>query len=272
MLLLDVQQVSKRFTDRIGLFRKHDFYAVKEVSFQLHHQQTLAIIGANGAGKSTLAKMLVGITEPTAGQMVFKGEPLQYGDYAFRAKKIRMVFQDPNDAFDPNYNIGQILDSPLKFATNLSEEKRNLRIFKALKLVGMYPEHALIPIQDASSSQKQRVALARALILNPDIVIFDDSLSTLDFSVQSQLTNLMLNLQQRLGLAYIYVGQNLGMIKHIADQLMVLDNGEVVEYGNTKQVLLNPQHPITARLIESHFGQKLTESAWESEWSVNALD
>ncbi|QLB21212.1 peptide ABC transporter ATP-binding protein [Vespertiliibacter pulmonis] len=265
MVLLDVQQLCKRFIDRTSLFNKQDFYAVKDVSFQLNHQQTLAIIGANGAGKSTLAKMLVGITEPTSGNIFFKEKRLQYGDYSFRAKKIRMVFQDPNDAFDPNYNIGQILDSPLKLATIFSEENRNERIFKTLKLVGMYPENALIPIQDASSSQKQRVALARALILNPDIIIFDDNLSTLDFSLQSQLTNLLLTLQQRLGLAYIYVGQNLGLIKHLADKLMVIDKGEIVEYGNTKEVLLSPQSPITTRLIESYFGHKLTESAWENK-------
>ena len=262
MLLLDVQNISKRFTDRVGLFRKQDFYAVKNVSFQLNQQETLAIIGANGAGKSTLAKILVGLTEATSGKIFFKNQELHYGDYAFRAKKIRMVFQDPNDAFDPNYNIGQILDSPLKLATTLSEENRNERIFKTLKLVGMYPEHALIPITEASSSQKHRVALARALILNPEIVIFDDSLSALDFSLQSQLTNLMLNLQARLGISYIYVGQNLGLIKHIADKLIVMDNGEMVEHGNTKELLLHPQHPITVRLIESHFGHKLTESAW----------
>lgn len=260
--LLDVQSLSKRFTDRVSLLRKLDFYAVKNVSFCLNHQETLAIIGANGAGKSTLAKMLVGITEPTSGKMFLKDHALTYGDYAFRAKKIRMIFQDPNDAFDPNYNIGQILDSPLKLATNLSEEARNERIFRTLKLVGMYPEHALIHIKEASSSQKQRIALARALILNPEIIIVDDTLSALDFSVKSQLTNLMLNLQQRLGIAYIYVGQNLGLIKHIADKLMVMDQGEVVEYGETKQLLLNPQHPITARLIESHFGHKLTQEAW----------
>ncbi|QIM62631.1 peptide ABC transporter ATP-binding protein [Pasteurellaceae bacterium Orientalotternb1] len=264
MLLLDVQNISKRFTDRVGLLRKQEFYAVKNVSFQLEQKQTLAIIGANGAGKSTLAKMLVGVTEPTSGKMFFKNQELNFGDYAFRAKKIRMVFQDPNDAFDPNYNIGQILDSPLKLATTLSEENRNERIFKTLKLVGMYPEHALIPISEASSSQKHRVALARALILNPEIVIFDDSLSALDFSLQSQLTNLMLHLQERLGLSYIYVGQNLGLIKHIADKLMVMDQGEVVEYGTTKDLLLNPQNPITVRLIESHFGKRLTEEAWAS--------
>lgn len=265
MQLLDVEHLNKQFTDRLGFFRKQDFYAVKNVSFQLAQKETLAIIGANGAGKSTLAKMLVGITEPTSGEIRFRGQKLHYGDYDFRAKKIRMVFQDPNDAFDPNYNIGQILDSPLKLATTLSEPNRNERIFKTLKLVGMYPEHALIPISQVSNSQKQRVALARALILNPDIVIFDDSFSALDFSLKSQLTNLMLNLQERLGLAYIYVGQNLGLIKHIADKLMVMDGGEVVEYGKTKEILLNPQHPITIRLIESHFGQKLTEQAWASE-------
>lgn len=264
MHLLDVQSLSKHFTDRIGFFRKQDFYAVKNVSFQLEHQQTLAIIGANGAGKSTLAKMLVGITEPTSGKIFLKDQELHYGDYAFRAKKIRMVFQDPNDAFDPNYNIGQILDSPLKLATTLSEESRNQRIFNTLKLVGMYPEHALVPISETSNSQKQRVALARALILNPEIVIFDDSLSSLDFSLKSQLTNLMLMLQEKLGLSYIYVGQNLGLIKHIADKLMVMDSGEVIEYGNTKDVLLNPQNPITARLIESHFGHQLTENAWSA--------
>ena len=262
MSLLEVEHLTKHFSDRISLFRKQDFYAVKDVSFTLERQQTLAIIGANGAGKSTLAKMLVGIMEPTSGVIKLKGRELSYGDYAFRAKKIRMIFQDPNDAFDPNYNIGQILDSPLKLATTLSEENRNERIFHTLKMVGMYPEHALIPIQEASSSQKQRVALARALILSPEIIIFDDSLSALDFSLKSQLTNLMLNLQAKLGISYIYIGQNLGLIKHIADKLMVMEKGEVVEYGETKAALLNPQHQITSRLIESHFGQRLTEQAW----------
>ena len=260
--LLDIQSVSKRFTDRINIFRKQEFYAVRNVSFSLNHQETLAIIGANGAGKSTLAKMLVGITEPTSGKLFLKDHELTYGDYEFRAKKIRMIFQDPNDAFDPNYNIGQILDSPLRLATSLPEEKRNERIFRTLKLVGMYPEHALVPIKHASNSQKQRVALARALILNPEIIIIDDTISTLDFSLRTQLTNLMLNLQARLGISYIYVGQHLGLIKHMADKLMVMDQGEVIEYGATKDILLNPQHPITIRLIESHFGKRLTAEAW----------
>lgn len=175
-----------------------------------------------------------------------------------------MIFQDPNGAFNPNSNIGQILDVPLKLMSNLSEEQRNERIFRTLRLVGLYPEHALIPIQQTSSSQKQRIALARALILNPEVLIIDDTLNHLDFSVKNQLTNLMLNLQERLGLTYIYIGQNLGLIKHIADKLMVMENGEVVEYGPTKELLLHPQHPLTLRLIESYFGRRLTENAWAS--------
>lgn len=260
--LFSVEKLSKRFVDRVDLFRQQTFWAVKEVSFTLERQETLAIIGANGAGKSTLSKMLVGLSEPTSGAMFFRDQPLRFGDYRFRSKKIRMIFQDPDDAFDPNHNIGQILDFPLKLATELSEDERNERIFSTLKLVGMYPENALIPIKEASSSQKQQVALARALILNPEIIVIDDTLSALDFSLKSQLLNLMLNLQEKLGIAYIYVGQNIGLIKHIADKMLVMDNGEAVEYGNTKEVLLNPQHPITLRLIESHFGKRLTAEAW----------
>ncbi|AGH38044.1 Peptide transport system ATP-binding protein SapF [Bibersteinia trehalosi USDA-ARS-USMARC-188] len=264
MPLLEVRNLNKRFTDRISLFRKQDFYAVKNVSFSLNYQETLAVIGDNGAGKSTLVKMIAGIVEPTAGEMLLKNMALTYGDYKTRAKHIRMIFQDPNDAFDPNLNIGQILELPLKLATQLNEEERNQRIFQTLKLVGLYPEHSLIPIFDASNSQKQRVALARALILHPDIIIVDDTLTALDFSVKSQLTNLLLSLQERLGLSYLYVGQNLGLIKHLSDKLMVMDRGEVVEYGKTKDILLNPQHPLTMRLIESHFGKSLTEEAWAS--------
>ncbi|HGO5815158.1 TPA: ATP-binding cassette domain-containing protein [Mannheimia haemolytica] len=264
MALLEVNHLNKRFVERSGIFHKQDFYAVKDVSFALNRKETLAIIGENGAGKSTLAKMIAGMVKPTSGEIIFRGNSLSFGDYKYRAKYIRMMFQDPNDAFDPNDNIGQILDAPLQLATDLSEEERNERIFNTLKLVGMYPEHALIPISEASTGQKQRVAFARALILEPEIIIADDTINSLDFSVKTQLINLMLNVQQKQHIAYIYVGQNIGLIKHLADKMMVMQNGEVVEYGETKEILLNPQSQITKRLIESHFGKPLTESAWLS--------
>ncbi|AHG80068.1 Peptide transport system ATP-binding protein SapF [Mannheimia varigena USDA-ARS-USMARC-1388] len=264
MALLEVNHLSKRFIERISLLHKQDFYAVKDASFTLNRKETLAIIGENGGGKSTLAKMIAGMVEPTSGEMIFRGNALNFGDYKYRAKHIRMMFQDPNDAFYPNYNIGQILDTPLRLATDLSEAERNERIFNTLKLVGMYPEHSLVPISEASSGQKQRIAFARALILEPEIIIIDDTINSLDFSVKTQLINLMLSVQQRQGISYIYVGQNIGLIKHIADKIMVMQSGEVVEYGQTKDVLLNPEHQITKRLIESHFGQKLAIDAWAS--------
>lgn len=260
--LLRLDNLSKTFKNQSLLFNQGGVSAVKNISFSLEKKKTLAIIGNNGAGKSTLTKMIVGITEPTSGQILFQGKPLAFGDYQYRSKHIRMIFQDPNTSFDPKLNIGQILDAPLKLATDLDEEQRNEKIFNSLRLVGLYPDHANIKIRTLSLSQKQRVALARALILEPEIIIADDIIGTLDSSVKTQLTNLMLEVQEKLGIAYIYVGQHLGIIKHIADDILVMDNGEMIEYGDAKSVLTNPQQDLTKRLIESYFGKPLTEENW----------
>ncbi|MDP8162019.1 ATP-binding cassette domain-containing protein [Pasteurella skyensis] len=260
--LLEVRSLNKCFIERVGLFRNQKIYAVNDISFSLERGETLTIIGENGSGKSTLAKMIAGVVEPTSGEIRFLGKTLSFGDYKFRAKHIRMMFQDPSNAFDPNYNIGQVLDSPLKIATDLDESTRNQKIFETLELVGMYPENALIPIGEASNNQKQRVAFARALILEPDVMVIDDTLSTLDFSLRIQLINLMLSLQQKTGMSYVYIGQHLGIAKHISDKLLVMQQGKMIEYGNTKDILLNPQTSFTSRLIESQFGKKLTEESW----------
>ncbi|MDP8032764.1 ATP-binding cassette domain-containing protein [Pasteurella atlantica] len=260
--LLEVKSLNKCFIESIGLFRNQKICAVNDISFSLERGETLAVVGENGSGKSTLVKMIAGVIKPTSGEIHFLGRLLTFGDYKFRAKHIRMLFQDPNSAFDPNYNIGQILDSPLKLATDFDEVTRNTKIFETLELVGLHSEHALMPISEASSNQKQRVAFARALILEPDIIVIDDTLSTLDFSLRIQIINLMLKLQQKQGIAYIYVGQHLGIAKHISDKLLVIQEGKSIEYGNTKDILLNPQTTFMSRLIDSHFGKKLTEEAW----------
>ncbi len=261
--LLQVEDLSKTFKDDAGLFRSNEFKAVHNVSFMLERKKTLALIGSNGSGKSTLAKMIVGITKPTSGKIIFNGTPLEFGDYPYRAKHIRMIFQDPNTSFNPRLNIGQILDAPLRLLTDLNELQRNEKIFNTLRLVGLYPDHANVRIHTISASQKQRVALARTLILEPDIIISDDALSSLDASVKTQLTNLMLEVQERLGIAYIYVGQHLGLIKHVADEILVMDNGQMIEYGATRKLLSHPKSEITKRFVESHFGRELDDSAWE---------
>ncbi|MFU2058674.1 ATP-binding cassette domain-containing protein [Avibacterium volantium] len=261
--LLKIENLSKSFDDNVGIFSSSQFVAVENVSFQLERKKTLAIIGKNGSGKSTLVKMIVGIIAPSAGEILFKNNPLQFGDYHYRSQHIRMVFQDPNSSFNPKLNVGQILDTPLRLATDLTEEERDEKIFATLKLVGLYPDHASIKINTMSVSQKQRVALARALILEPEIIITDDALGALDATVKTQLMNLMLEIQEKLGISYIYVGQHLGIIKHISDDVLVMDEGKMIEYGTTRDVFTHPQNDITKRLVESHFGRLLTDESWQ---------
>lgn len=263
--LLEVEELSKTFTESSGLFGNTEFKAVEQICFRLERKQTLAIIGNNGSGKSTLARMIVGIIKPSSGKILFNGTPLEYGDHQYRAKHIRMVFQDPNTSFNPRLNIGQILDAPLRLLTDLDENQRNEKIFHILRLVGLYPDHANVRINTMSISQKQRIALARALILEPEIIICDDALSSLDSSVKTQLTNLMLEVQERLGISYIYVSQHLGIIKHIADQMLVIDEGKMVEYGTTRQLLSHPKAEITRRLVESYFGKIPDDGIWKAK-------
>ena len=256
MPLLQVENLSKTFDEPAKLFGFEQFYAVKDVSFTLNRKETLAIIGKNGSGKSTLVKMIAGITPPASGKILFNDLPLQFEDFHYRAQHIRMVFQDANSAFNPRLNIGQALDAPLRLITDWDEEARNEKIFETLSLVGLYPDYTNLKIKHLSVSQKQRIALARALILQPEIIIIDDALSTLDASVRIQLLNLILDLQE-----------HLGIIKHIADQVLVMDEGEIIESGTPREIFTNPQNNITRLLVESHFGQLLDENAWQTTTS-----
>lgn len=260
--LLQVSHLNKVFDNPALFLRRRPFYAIKHLSLTLHKRKTLAIIGKNSSGKSTLAKVVAGLIPPTSGTLRFKGIELTYGDYAFRAKHIRILFQNPDVMFQPHLNVGKILDAPLCFITQMNQAERDKKINQALRLVGLYPDHANMYIHAMSSSQKQRVALARALILNPEILVIDNALASLDASVKIQMMNLLLKIQKHLGISYLYIGQDLGIIKHIADDVLVMDQGEVVEYGETKHVFTDPQSEITKRLIESEFGKILTPSAW----------
>ncbi|OOF49422.1 peptide ABC transporter ATP-binding protein [Rodentibacter genomosp. 1] len=262
MPLLQVIDLCKIFDGPARWFGSRSFNAVDNVSFNLERKQTLAIIGKNGSGKSTLVKMIAGMTKPTSGEIKFNNQPLDFENPRYRTQHIRMVFQDANSAFNLRQNIGQILDTPLRLTTDWDEETRNQKIFQTLTMVGLYPDYTNLKIKHLSISQKQRIALARALILEPEIIIVDDSLGGLDASVRIQLVNLTLELQARLGIAYIYVGQDLGLVKHMADQVLVMEEGKIIEYGPPKDLFCTPQTTVTKRLVESHFGRLLDESAW----------
>ncbi|MEZ9786242.1 ATP-binding cassette domain-containing protein [Vibrio breoganii] len=251
--LLEVKDLSKTFVNRYGLFRKQYFDAVKPVNFTLEAGQTLALIGQNSSGKSTLAKMLAGVIEPSSGEIFVNGEKLEHKDYATRCKLIRVIFQDPNSSLNPRIQIGRILEGPLKRNTAMPPEARKRRVIETLRRVGLLPEHAYFYPQMLAAGQKQRVCIARALILQPSIIIADEALNGLDMAMRSQIINLLLELQDEMGLSFIYVSQQIGIVKHISDKVMVMSHGEVVEAGDTQKVLSDPQHAITQKLVDNHF-------------------
>ena len=251
--LLEVDNLSKQFVTRSGLFKRTVKEAVKPVSFSLEPGQTIGFIGQNGSGKSTLARMLAGVVEPSSGEIRVNGERLEHEDYSTRCKLIRMIFQDPNTSLNPRIQIGRILEGPLKRNTSMPPDARMKRVKDTLLRVGLLPEHAYFYPQMLAAGQKQRICLARALILQPSIIVADEALNGLDMAMRSQIINLFLELQEEMGLSFVYVSQHIGIVKHITDKVMVMHEGEVVEFGETNQVLTNPEHAITQRLVESHF-------------------
>ncbi len=263
--LLEVRDLSKTYRYKTGLFRSQTIDAVKNVSFTLKERQTMAIIGENGSGKSTLAKMLSGMVAPSSGEMLIDNHPLHYGDYRFRSPLIRMIFQDPTTSLNPRQRVSQILDLPLRLNSDMSETARYQQITHTLKKVGLLKEHAGHYPHMLAPGQRQRLALARALILQPKILIADEAMASLDMTMRSQLINLMLELQEREGLSYIYVTQQIGMMKHVSDTVLVMRDGEVVERGGTADVLACPLHDLTRKLINSHFGNDLSPDAWRND-------
>ncbi|MBP8039220.1 MAG: ATP-binding cassette domain-containing protein [Aeromonadaceae bacterium] len=252
MPLLRVIDIGKSFTERRGLFRKETVCALAHVSFSLNPGETLALVGEAGSGKSTLAKILAGVVAPTEGEIQIDGHLLPPDDYEQRCKQIRMIFQDPNSSLNPRLRIGRILEAPLMLNTDMTPEERAHKVQETLRMVGLLPDHALFYPQMISSGQKQRVALARALIMSPRIIVADETFSMLDLSVRSQIINLLLKLQEELGIAYVIVANDLGLVRHISDKVIVMHQGRVVETGTTQSVFANPQHEVTKRLIQSY--------------------
>lgn len=248
--LLNVANLSKSFIQHQGFFRKKEVTAFAPLSFDLERGQTLAIVGESGSGKSTLAKVLTGVMKPSTGHIRIDGVNHSVQQHEKRCKQIRMIFQDPNTSLNPRARIGRILEAPLSLNnTELTPEQTQQRIADTLKKVGLLPEHeAFYPIM-LSSSQKQRVALARALILDPKIIVADEVLATLDVSVRSQIINLILQVQKERGISFIMVAHNIGIVRHISDKILVMHEGQMVEYGDTLQVLNDPQHIVTKRIL-----------------------
>ncbi|RKF18578.1 ABC transporter ATP-binding protein [Alginatibacterium sediminis] len=253
--LLEVEGLKKHYDVKGGLFKPDaTVKAMDGVSFKLERGKTLAVVGESGCGKSTLARVLTMIETPTDGALRFDGEDiLSLGKDAAKVlrQKIQIIFQNPYGSLNPRKKVGSILEEPLIINTDISKEDRKQKSLAILQKVGLRPEHYDRYPHMFSGGQRQRIAIARSLMLDPKVVVADEPVSALDVSVQAQVLNLMMDLQQDMGLSYVFISHDLSVVEHIADDVMVMYLGKAVEYGRSEDVFSNPQHPYTQALLSS---------------------
>ena len=256
--LIKVDNLSKEYKLPGYIFNKKTHCALFPLSFEIQAYKTLAIVGETGSGKSTLAKILVGAISQTTGDISLNGELLETANFKQRCQYIRMIYQDSGTTLNPSLTIKQLLDEPLKLNTTLDEPERALLISETLRQVGLLSDHMNFYPHMLSGGQKQRISLARAIILKPQVIILDEALASLDPSLRSQMINLLLDIQHQMGLAFIFISHNIGIVKHFSDDIIVLDKGRVVEFGKTIDVLKKPKMKCTKKLLMSQQFQLFT--------------
>jgi dipeptide transport system ATP-binding protein len=253
--LLQAQDLARHYRVSQGFLKpKATVKALNGVSFTLRARKTLAVVGESGCGKSTLARQLTLIEPPTSGALLLGGVDAAGADKA-RLKTLRqqvqMVFQNPFASLNPRQSIAATLDEPLLINTALSKPERRERIEALVAKVGLRPEHLRRYPHMFSGGQRQRIAIARAMILNPAVVVADEPVSALDVSIQAQILNLFMDLQQEFGCGYVFISHNLSVVEHVADDLMVMYLGAAVEYGTKARIFAQPLHPYTRALMSA---------------------
>ncbi|AOM42924.1 dipeptide ABC transporter ATP-binding protein [Xenorhabdus hominickii] len=253
--LLKASGLTKYYPVKTGIFSPERMVkALDGVSFELEKGKTLAVVGESGCGKSTLGRLLTMIEKPTEGELYYLGQNLLVPDKEaekLRRQKIQIVFQNPYASLNPRKKVGQILEEPLLINTSLTTAERRKKVFLMMEKVGLKPEHYQRYPHMFSGGQRQRIAIARGLMLNPDVVIADEPVSALDVSVRAQVLNLMMDLQQELGLSYVFISHDLSVVEHIADEVMVMYLGRCVEKGSKETIFTNPRHPYTQALLSA---------------------
>jgi len=243
-----------------GLFRKPGrLRAVGGISFALEPGKTLAIVGESGCGKSTLARLVTMIEQPTAGRLTLDGIDVldpPAGTARRLRRTVQLVFQDPYGSLNPRKKVGAILEAPLKVNTDLTSGERRSRVIEMMGKVGLRSEHYARYPHMFSGGQRQRIAIARALMLQPKLLVADEPVSALDVSVQAQVLNLLADLQQDLGLAYLFISHDLGVVGHIAHDVLVMYLGLAMEQGPKRKIFSRPLHPYTRALLTSTPGMR----------------
>jgi dipeptide transport system ATP-binding protein len=253
--VVEARDLTRIYQIRGGLFRPSaQLNAVGGISFQIEPGRTLAVVGESGCGKSTLARMVALIDSPTSGALALDGADALHPASGVRTRlrqTVQLVFQNPYGSLNPRKTIGRILAEPLAINTKLGRAERNARVQQMMQRVGLRPEQARRYPHMFSGGQRQRIAIARALMLSPRLVVADEPVSALDVSIQAQVLNLLADLQQELGLAYLFISHDLGVVRHIAHDVLVMYLGLAVEHGPKAALFEQPLHPYTQALLAS---------------------
>ena len=253
--ILEARDLTRDYSVSRGAFRSRaTIKALSGVSFSLHAGRTLAVVGESGSGKSTLARLLTLIENPTAGALLIDGEDVAHASAAKRKRlrrEIQIVFQNPYGSLNPRQTIGKALDEPLLVNTRLSAAERKAEALSIMAKVGLRPEYYHRYPHMFSGGQRQRIAIARALMLKPKILVLDEPVSALDVSIRAQALNLLASLQEEFALAYVFVSHDLSVVRHIADEVMVVYLGHAVELGQRDAIFMSPQHPYTRALLSA---------------------
>ncbi|HQJ11769.1 MAG TPA: dipeptide ABC transporter ATP-binding protein [Anaerolineae bacterium] len=255
-VVLRVENLKKYFPINRGIFQRHvgDVKAVDSVSFDVHRGETLGLVGESGCGKTTTGRTIIRLYEPTAGRVDFLGHDMALlkGEALRQIRqKMQMIFQDPYASLNPRMSVFRIVGEPLEVFHIAAGEERKDRVAELLELVGLNPDFMRRYPHEFSGGQRQRIGLARALALNPDLIICDEPISALDVSIQAQVVNLLEDLQEKLGLTYVFIAHDLSMVRHISNRVAVMYLGKIVELTDRDTLYSNPQHPYTQALLSA---------------------
>jgi oligopeptide transport system ATP-binding protein len=253
--LVEVRNLTKHFTRGGGFFRRGTVVkAVDGVSFTIDEGETFGLVGESGSGKSTTGRCMLRLIDPTSGEVRYRGaDVLAYSSGEMRAARrhMQMIFQDPYSSLNPRMRAREIVDEPLVIHRLGSKLERTARVAELFSLVGLDPTHLERYPHEFSGGQRQRIGLARALALEPKFIIADEPVSALDVSIQAQVVNLLMDLQQRLQLTYLFIAHDLRLVRHICRRVAVMYLGRIVEMGDTEALFANPAHPYTRALLSA---------------------
>ncbi len=252
--VLDIRHATKHFEVGGGFLRgaKKLVRAVNDVSLAIRQGETVGLVGESGCGKSTLGRLVLRLEDPTAGEIVFEGTdlaPLGRKQMTDVRKKMQVIFQDPYSSLNPRMTVGQIIGEPMLVHGIRPKDQIDARVAELLQLVGLFPYMALRYPHELSGGQRQRVGIARALAVEPRVIVCDEAVSALDVSIQGQVINLLENLQQQLGLTYLFIAHDLAVVRHISSRVAVMYLGRIVELADAEELFANPKHPYTQALL-----------------------